>query len=983
MPNNAKPPETRSPTSDGDAILFGGFCLVPSARTLKKGGQIVPVGDRALDILIALVDRAGLVVSKADLFEIVWPQTSIEESALRVHIAALRKVLGDRQSGKRMIISIRARGYAFVAETQRVSAGPREPTVTNDQERAAAPLVRIVGREEILTEIADELPRKRLVTITGTGGIGKTVVALAVLRKLANFFRDGVQLLDLASLTRAELVAPHLASLLRLPAPDKQPLNYLIAHIQSRQMLIVFDNCEHVIETVSPIVEAILTAAPEVYILATSREPLRVLGEWVYRLVPLSVPPASSSLTAAEALQFPAVQLFAERARASGAPWVMTDVDAPVVAEICARLDGLPLAIELAAARHSLFGLRGLADRLDNRFHVLTKGRRTAPPRHQTLTAMIDWSYANLNEEERIVWRRFAAFPASFSIEAANSIARFQPSGRSTIDILDGLVEKSLVTAECRDDQVRYRLLETLRLYALEKLRECGEAEQLRRQHAEYWYSYSINAGRAWAETPTAGWVAEHSSYIADLRVALEWALTSGGDPGLGIKIVAASARLWFSMLLLPELRRYLELAIILAPRFEVDAEIVMRLHIALAISVFHTDGTVSAVRHALDHALAIAERRNDVNSQLEIIWTHCRWSYTHGDYSALRTWLDRIRHIVAKSRSHRSGGAGRPDAPSRSPWSASSWWRPELPLVPLYDRIAAFAHHLWGEQQQALWHAERARAAIWRTKQDGSVERDHEHDIAMRQHYARILWVMGRADEAWQIVRGTIDIAPGRQELTPSEIAEASTTNRSVALGFFLVYAACPISFWIGDLDAAERCLSLLVNRESGIDFHFWQTVGHLYERVLDSLKRLAHGATGVRAGLTNDGELIPIHADTLSTFHWKLLCPQSLNRAMGGDLNWCTAEVLRAQGEMLLNAHNSDDWSVEELFLRSIDISRQQKALSWELRSATSLARLWHGDGRTIRARSLLSEVYGRFTQGFTTKDLVEAKELLSVLG
>src|SRR5262249_44625913 len=159
-------------------------------------------------------------------------------------------------------------------------------------------------------------------------------------------------------------------------------------------------------------------------------------------------------------------------------------------------------------------------------------------------------------------------------------------------------------------------------------------------------------------------------------------------------------------------------------------------------------------------------------------------------------------RHIVAKSRSHRSGGVGRPDAPSRSPWSASSWWRPELPLVPLYDRIAAFAHHSWGEQQQALWHAERARAAIWGTKQDGSVERDHEHDIAMRQHYARILWVMGRADEAWQIVRGTIDIAPGRQELTPSQIAEASTTNRSVALGFFLVYAACPISFWIGDLD-------------------------------------------------------------------------------------------------------------------------------------------------------------------------------------
>jgi predicted ATPase/DNA-binding winged helix-turn-helix (wHTH) protein len=983
MRNDTEILSAHSSAGSGNAIVFGDFCLVPSTRMLTKRGEVVPVGDRALDLLIALVNQPGQVVSKADLFAIVWPRTSVVEGALRMHIAALRKALGDGQNGARLIVSVRGRGYAFVAPTKRASAadtrekGPE--LITNLKELVPAPLVGIVGRDQVIAAIADELSVKRLVTITGTGGIGKTVVALAIMRNLASLFRDGVALLELASLGKPDLVAPQLASLLRLPAPDRQPLEYVISHVQRRHMLMVFDNCEHVVETISPIAEAILQSAPQIHILATSREPLRALGERVYRLVPLATPSESIRLTAAEALQSPAVQLFAERAQATNSTFEITDADAPVVAEICTRLDGLPLAIELAAARLSFFDLRGLAERLDDRFRLLTKARRTALPRHRTLAAMIDWSHGLLGEQEKRVWRRLAVFPASFSIEAADSIARLQPTDDfNPADVLDSLVEKSVVTGESQQGEVRYRLLESLRLYALDKLSESKELEQVGRRHAEYSYRHSLGIEEAWAKTPTEAWLTKHGNFIADLRAALEWTFGLGGDPVLGIKIIAASARLWFRMLLLPELRRHLELAVKIAPRFvEIDDEIVMRLHIALAISIFHTDGSVREVRHALDRALAIADRRNDVGCQLEIIWTHCRWSYTHGDYRAIRPWLNRMRDIVSKLTSSDTA------TPPRLLQSVSSWWRPELPVGALYDRVTTFCGHLLGEQELALLHAERALADIWRIRQDGAGEYDYENDIAMRQHYARVLWIIGRPDQAWQLVRDMIDILPGQRDAIRTAAAEGSTVNQSVPLGFFLVYAACPIAFWIGDLETAGRSLSLLLNRESGIEFHFWQTIGHLYERVLDHLNEVTHGDTRGPKALHKEGALMPIHADSLSTFHWTLLCPQSLNAAMTSPPNWCTAEIMRAQGEALLDAQSLDARrEAEELFLQSMEISRKQNALSWELRSAISVARLWHLSGRPTQAQSLLTQVYGRFSEGFATKDLREAKRLLVTL-
>jgi predicted ATPase len=559
---------------------------------------------------------------------------------------------------------------------------------------------------------------------------------------------------------------------------------------------------------------------------------------------------------------------------------------------------------------------------------------------------MIDWSYETLSDAEKIVWCRLAVLRGAFTIDAAGAIGVDRSTENfNIVDILESLVEKSLVSVDSRGGEARYRLLESIRLYTLNKLLESKEEDPVRRRHAQYWYERSVGFGGNWMETPTAEWLSKHSGDIADVRAALEWAFAPGGDPTLGIRLTAASAPLWFKMLLLPELRRYLEHAIQLAPKFtEIDDTLVMRMHVALANSIVNILGSVPEVGEVLDEALAIAERRDDVNSQIQIIWTHWGQSCMHGDYAAMMPWLERVRSILVKS--------------------------PELPVAPLYERMAALTYHLWGEQETALRHVEQALqrlAVVRRTQQDGPFVYDHR--TATSSHYSRILWISGHPDKASEVIRDTIN--------------NASTANQSFAFGFFLVFSACPISFWTGDLEAAHKHLSMLLDVQSGITFNIWQTAGRLYERVLDFLKEPDLQPPDARDKLVNDTSLTPFHADSLSTFDWRLLCPQPLAQAMDGSINWCTAEILRAKGEALLDAGSADARAeAEKLFLRSIDISRRQRALSWELRSATSLARLWHLIGQTTQARAFLTEVYGRFTEGFTTRDLVEAKTLLDAL-
>ena len=388
---------------------FGPFRFFPARQLLLEGETPVRLGSRALEILAALAERPGELVSKDELVARVWPNTVVEESNLKVNVAALRRALGEGRAGRRYIATVSGRGYRFVAPVELSEPGS-SPAL-----RSAAPghshnlpvsLTRTIGRADAIDALLKQLPRRRIVTIVGPGGIGKTTVALAAAEALIAAYEHGVGFVDLAPLQDPQLVVSAVASALRLTIHSGDALPALIAYLRDRQALVVLDSCEHVIDAAALLAEQIISGAPAVHILATSREPLRVKGEQVHRLSPLTGPPAWSQLTAVEALTFPAIQLFVERAAESLEGFELSDADAPIVAEICHKLEGIALAIELAATRIDAFGLRQLSALLEDRFRLLRQGRRTALARHRTLAAALDWSYEILPEYERTILRR-------------------------------------------------------------------------------------------------------------------------------------------------------------------------------------------------------------------------------------------------------------------------------------------------------------------------------------------------------------------------------------------------------------------------------------------------------------------------------------------------------------------------------------------------------------------------------------------------
>jgi predicted ATPase/DNA-binding winged helix-turn-helix (wHTH) protein len=946
-------PADKDRTADyvGDGYAFEEFELWPTSRVLTRNKEPVPLGARALDLLIVLVERAGRLVDKSELFALVWPNRLIEESNLRVHIAALRKALDDGRSGTRFIASVPGRGYSFVAEVVRTprrdgNADRQGPSVASlDHAGFPAALTRILGRDEVVAKIADQLPRKRLVTITGTGGIGKTAVALAVALRVANGYRDGVQLIDLAPLAHPDLLAAHLVSLLRLPVVDEtEPLQKVLTHLRPRAQLIVLDNCEHIIGAASQIAEAILAHAPDVHLLTTSREPLRAAGEWIQRLPPLAVPQSTPELNAAEAMRFAAVQLLVERLRALDGSFTLNDSDAPIIAEICAHLDGLPLAIELAATRVPLFGLRGLADRLDDRFSILTKGRRTAVRRHQTLGAMIDWSYEGLSDEEKTVWRRLGVLRGSFTIEAADAIAADKSLDNfSMVDVLDDLLQKSLIVSDSSSGETRYRLLETLRLYAFTKLLESREAEDARRRHAQYWYEHSVGFADRWIEVANADWLVKPSPDIADIRAALDWAFAPDGDSLLGIRIVAASVPVWFKMLLFPELRRYLEHAVALSEgSTEVDDALRIRLHVGLGHAIFHGRlAPVAEAARAFSEGFRVAQRAGDIHSQLQALWHIYGSASVSGEYEAAAAAVSQAAPIVAK--------------------------HPDPVMAATYNRMAALSLHFLGNHESALLHVEEALASPavqWR--KDGVV---YDHKTGLNSHYSRILWMLGRSDAAGRVVRATLD--------------HAHRVSQPFAFGYFLAFGACPVAIWNGDLATLRQCVDLLHDKTIGVQLTVWGIEGEFYARVLAFLEAPEGERSKTHLAQLLEMKLARAQAEHLSTFAPQLLHPQPLAEALRGTTHWYTAEILRKHGEMLIGHDGEKGKSeAERLFLRSIEISQKQKALPWELRSATSLARLWRQSGRIAQARDLLTGVYDRFTEGFARGDLIEAKALLDAL-
>lgn len=483
---------------DRDVIAFGAFTLAARERLLVRDGSPVEIGTRALDILIALATRPNEIISKHDLLARVWPDISVEEGSLRFHIAGLRKALGDGKEGARYIATVTGRGYCFVAPISRSSApSETEGGTVAPYQRANLPnrLARMVGRTEDARSISAQLSATRFVTIVGTGGVGKTTIAMTVGHELADAFAGAVHFVDLGALSDAGLVTTTIASLLGLSADSNDAVASLVAYLKGKRILLILDTCEHLIDAVAEITSHLFAAAPQAYFLATSREALRVEGEHVYRLSPLNTPPEDAT-TPPSVQGFSAVQLFAERAAASGARLHLENADAAIVGDICRKLDGLPLAIELAAGRVEAYGLKKLAELLDQHLNLLGPGRRTAPARQRTLQATLDWSYELLSDVERAVLRRLAIFIGHFTMESALEIVSSPDLDQDLVlTAIDGLIAKSMVAVRPAGAMMRYRLLDTTRAYAIQTSTDDAERIELAAQHAAYYVRWLEQTG--------------------------------------------------------------------------------------------------------------------------------------------------------------------------------------------------------------------------------------------------------------------------------------------------------------------------------------------------------------------------------------------------------------------------------------------------------------------------------------------------------
>jgi predicted ATPase/DNA-binding winged helix-turn-helix (wHTH) protein len=520
--------------------------LHPAQRVLRVDGRDCQVGARAFDLLLTLVERRERVVSKSELLDLVWPNVVVEENNLPVHISRLRKLLGTKA-----IATIPGRGYRFVAplhDDEPAAAGPdlvatsgAAPAAAARQAKTNLPSNRpaLLGRADDLQRLAGLLASHRLVTVVGAGGIGKSRVAQAVAEAEVERWPDGVWWIELAGLADAALLAHAVAQQLGLGVPEREAgLQVLADAVAPRRMLLVLDNCEHLLEPVAALVDRLLEAAPALRVLATSQEPLRGQIEQQYRLEPLAVP---RDAAAPGARGFGALLLFESRVRAVAPRFEIADADLPLAIDLCRQLDGLPLAIELAAARVPLLGLRTVHARVRERFLLLTAGTRTALRRHQTLRAAMDWSHALLGEAQRRAFRRLGVFSGGFTMELAQAVcADDEHDEWAVLELLSALVEKSLVAADTCEP-VRYRLLESPRAFAIEQLAAAGETAAILRRHAASMLQCLRRAddGNMDSTLRTDEYAALILPELDNLRAAYAWAAGEGGDTALAIGLAA------------------------------------------------------------------------------------------------------------------------------------------------------------------------------------------------------------------------------------------------------------------------------------------------------------------------------------------------------------------------------------------------------------------------------------------------------------
>ncbi|WP_170156628.1 ATP-binding protein [Roseateles depolymerans] len=934
------------------AFRFGEFQLLKQRRLLLENDRAVRLGSRALDLLTALLEHAGDIVSKEALMAYAWPTAVVEETSLRFHLSSLRKALGDGQQGRRFIANVSGRGYCFVAPVQRLQqASDTDAPTKNSAHNLPVRLTRIIGRSDLIQRMAHLLSERRFVTIAGPGGMGKSTLAMAVCEDVLPHYPDGVWFVDLSPLSDGALAVGALATALGISVDESDPMRRVGEFLKEKRLLIFLDNCEHLIDAAAALAENLLASGRQVHVLTTSREPLSACGEWLQRLPPLEVParsnpsdPSVSSVpvTAAQALASSAVQLFVERATASQDSFELTDQDAPGVVDICRQLDGMPLAIELAAAHINAFGVSGLLAQMERRLPLGGQVRRAGPRRHQTLRALLDWSFDLLSTPDQRLLGRLAVFTGPFTMDAAMAVcADPQRRGPEILLGMESLASKSLVLVLPRAGEMHYRLLDTTRSYAMERLEAMGEQGTLRERQAHYLCEVMAQAERDWTVLGRAEWIATYSPFVDDVRAVLDWTFTTPEGALAAVRLTSLFFTMANALSFQSELQQRLEWAMERYSALGVqEPALEFRLCALTSLSLTLASGPNARADALLTRARALADQMAAPQQQVEAIHQLFSAAVYAGNSALARIHADALSERATRCT--------------------------DVAVALAADRAQAHVSLLMGELAAARRLMERVMRYPMLQMPAGPPY-PMSQSVSMRMLLARVLWLEGLAEQA-------LDVAQQAQQLSASE--------NTFSQGLVMSWAICPVALWTGDLQQARAAIERLKQDALRYDFALQGSYADEYERVLGhrSGAPVETSVAGDRAQGRGRVSVSGPLADFMATLGEAFLSDVAVARMESGQAPWCAPEVLRSLGERA-RAAGRDDEAVS-FFERSLGMARQQGALAWELRAASSMARLFRDQGRPAQGKDLLRTVFERFTEGFETADLMAAARLLGEL-
>lgn len=914
-------------------FLFGPFELDPQRLELRRDGARLQLGARTCRVLLALVERAGRVVSPAELLSAAWPGVYVEEINIRVHIVALRKALSG--VGRDVeITTIPREGYLLSASVS-LARGAKAPAAP----RQCPPkrLAQIVGRQDDLDHLGRLLSTHRIVTIIGTGGIGKTALALAATERLGDADAD-CAFVDFSTSVSSLHVTARIVEALKLEGTPNDVNAHILHALKPRKILLVFDNCEHVIEGVASIVVGLMNGTDGVSILATSREPLHIPGECVFSLEPLRCAPEGAPLTAESAVHYAANRMFVEAASLRANAFAINDSNASLLSEVCRRLDGIPLALELAAAAHDTMTIGELARRLDDRFAILTRGMRTALPRHRTLQAAIDWSYDALKPDQALLMRRLGVFPGRFTADDARAVAA--DGDLPAVLVHHGLADltaKSLLTVDVSGETATFRFLETLRVYARLKLFESEDAATIPARFVDHTL-VQLGAIRSFEESDPE-LKREYNEILDNWRAAHDWT-TRTNDWLIALQLLDAGIDLCQTLNLKPEfVHRSGSTLGLVPPDVHDDAALQMEMNVCNRRAEMLIDMQppcfVEMTEATASRCLDLAMRLNSVEQQMRALVSLTVAAQCAANREKIRVRTSQTYEFAQRVK------------------------KPEFMRTAHY--LNGFDRYNNGDAHGAL--NELDNALVGAVAANSLKHAAFDHVPSVRIYRARALWARGEflssLDEIEEAHRSAMD-------------GGHAPTLAFVAWGGRLM-----IYLWAGAVDRAAASAQLFEDLAREHSNPGWASY---IPSMREAVERFSRGERSYGAGPFNWSPHVSSQADVMTSLHCAFHRPADLQRIDETPQHWCAPEHLRSAGEHHLAAGRPND--AEVFFRRALSLSISQRNAAWEIRATLSLALLRMQQEQFADARSLLDPMIHRFADPHLNADLVYATDLLSRL-